>query len=509
MIISDGKKIKVQNYGLYPITANKVVLVKGKTIIIAEPTDPDITHFPLAITLESFEVGSWGEVLLSGSLFNVNTNAYSSFTNTILYLTTNGVITATPGNVSIGSISKLSDTAGEIFINFSVDPTVTWGDITGTLADQTDLQEALDAKTNLEDINPLCKLTQTVTKGQAVYISSANGTNMLLSLASNDAEVSSSKTFGLAAASGVTNDFVRVITSGFLAGLDTSGANAAGDPVWLGVDGQLLYGIANKPYAPAHLVFIGIVTRKNNSNGEIYIRVQNGFELDELHNVDAKNPSNNDGIFYNTSTSLWEHKSIATVLGYTPYDGSTNSLGFLTSSALTGYLTSATAASTYQPIISLTTTGTSGAATLIGNTLNIPQYSSGSGSTTQIFSFQLANVAAAGATTWVGVGVTAGSNETTSTLVMPVACTLSDMYTMHYTTAQPATGSQVFTVRKNGADTALSITIAAGSAPTTTPYSNLANSVSFAVGDKFAVRRVNNATTTGGAVNGLSFKMVI
>jgi hypothetical protein len=160
-----------------------------------------------------------------------------------------------------------------------------------------------------------------------------------------------------------------------------------------------------------------------------------------------------------------------------------------------------------QNNITLTTTGTSGAATLLGSTLNIPQYTSPG--STQIWGFQLANVIAAATTTWVGIGQIAGSTENVSTVIIPVACTLSDMYTMHYSTAQPATGSQVFMVRKNGVDTALTITIAAGSAPTTTPYSLLGVSVSFAVGDKLAVRRVNNAATTGGAVNGFSFKMVI
>ena len=275
----------------------------------------------------------------------------------------------------------------------------TWGSITGTLSSQTDLQTALDAKFDLEDINPICKLGENINKGQAVYISSANGTNMIISKASNAAESTSSKTFGLLSATGVTNDQIRVITSGFLAGLDTSTANSAGDPVWLGTSGNLIYGLANKPVAPAHLVFIGIVTRKQSNNGEIFIKVQNGFELGELHDVDAYNPSNNDGIFYNTSTSLWEHKSIATVLGYTPYSAA-NPNGYITSSALSGYLTSATAASTYQTILSaasasangyltstdwstfnnkqaaitLTTTGTSGAATLVGSTLNVPQY---------------------------------------------------------------------------------------------------------------------------------------
>jgi hypothetical protein len=161
-----------------------------------------------------------------------------------------------------------------------------------------------------------------LTKGQAVYVSSANGTNMIVSKASNASESTSSKTMGLVASSAALNDIIFVITEGLLTGtggapLDTSTANA-GDPVWLGTNGNLIFGLANKPVAPAHLVFLGIVTRSSATVGEIFVKVQNGFELGELHNVDALNPSNNDGLFYNTTSSLWEHKSIATALGYTP-----------------------------------------------------------------------------------------------------------------------------------------------------------------------------------------------
>lgn len=327
-----------------------------------------------------------------------------------------------------------------------------WGTITGTLSSQTDLQNALNAKqdtlvsgTNIKTINTnsilgsgdlsvhdlptggtegqilaknsatnydttwidnytstvqhTVKLAESINIGQAVYVSSANGTNIIVSKADNSTEATSSKTMGLLAFTGATNATGFVVTEGLLAGLDTSAANAAGDPVWLGTSGNLIYGLVNKPVAPAHLVFIGIVTRKQSNNGEIFIKVQNGFELRELHDVDAVSPSNNDGIFYNTTNSLWEHKSIATALGYTPYSD-TNPNGYITSSALSGYLTSATAASTYQTILSaasasangyltstdwstfnskqnaitLTTTGTSGAATLVGSTLNVPQY---------------------------------------------------------------------------------------------------------------------------------------
>ena len=96
--------------------------------------------------------------------------------------------------------------------------------------------------------------------------------------------------------------------------------------------------------------------------------------------------------------------------------------------------------------------------------------------TSTLFSFNLGNVIVGSATSWVAAGVVNGGNESSATVIIPYACILSDMYTMHYTTTQPASGAQVFTVRKNAVDTALTITIAAGSAPTTTPYSNTSNS---------------------------------
>ena len=41
-----------------------------------------------------------------------------------------------------------------------------------------------------------------------------------------------------------------------------------------------------KPYAPNHLVYIGVVAKSNINTGQIYVRPQNGYELDEIHNVD-------------------------------------------------------------------------------------------------------------------------------------------------------------------------------------------------------------------------------
>ena len=155
------------------------------------------------------------------------------------------------------------------------------------------------------------KLSQSINKGQAVYISSATGTNIIVSKASNSSEPTSSKTLGLLETTGVTNDFVNVVTSGLLTGLNTSTATI-GDAVWLGVNGNLIYGLANKPYAPAHLVYIGVVSRVSATVGEIIVKVQNGFELKEIHDVDliSNAPTNNQGLIYESATSLWKNKTI-------------------------------------------------------------------------------------------------------------------------------------------------------------------------------------------------------
>lgn len=217
-----------------------------------------------------------------------------------------------------------------------------WGAITGTLSDQTDLQTALDDKFD----NPTGDTTQyiagdgtlitfptsgqagslvrevrnttgaTLAKGTIVYISGATGNKATVSKAIATGDTTSAQTFGVVQAAIPNNSNGNVIVIGDLDGLDTS-AFSEGAQLYLSstVAGTWT---SVKQYAPAHLVYIGIVTRSHPTQGQVEIRIQNGFELDELHNVAAQSPSNNDGIFYNTTTSLWEKKSIVTALGYTP-----------------------------------------------------------------------------------------------------------------------------------------------------------------------------------------------
>lgn len=152
----------------------------------------------------------------------------------------------------------------------------------------------------------------TINKGEAVYVSGANGTNVLVKKALADSDLTSARTLGLAAETINNNAHGYIVAEGAITNIDTSAAGAAGDPVYLsGVTaGALIYGFVNKPHAPVHLVYLGVVTRKHASTGEIFVKVQNGFELEELHDVAVTTVTDDQTIMWNSSTNLWENHTL-------------------------------------------------------------------------------------------------------------------------------------------------------------------------------------------------------
>jgi hypothetical protein len=146
-----------------------------------------------------------------------------------------------------------------------------------------------------------------LTKGQAVYINDAQGNNptIRLSIASN--ESGSSKTIGLLKQDLIHNAFGYVVTEGTLEGINTSLANNEGDTMWLSPvsSGGIIYGTANRPSAPNHMVFLGYVLRKQLNNGKVYVKIQNGYELQELHNVAVSDVTNGQFLQYSSSSGLW------------------------------------------------------------------------------------------------------------------------------------------------------------------------------------------------------------
>lgn len=158
----------------------------------------------------------------------------------------------------------------------------------------------------------------TITKGQPVYMYAAQGDRVSVKLAYNTGDATSAKTLGLCAEDIASGQAGMVLCQGVQDGLNL-GSYTAGDTLYLGATAGTL--TATKPYAPNHLVYIGVVERANSGNGRLYVRVQNGYEMDELHNVSAQNPTNGQVLIYNESTSLWEKHTLTDGTGISITEG--------------------------------------------------------------------------------------------------------------------------------------------------------------------------------------------
>jgi hypothetical protein len=158
----------------------------------------------------------------------------------------------------------------------------------------------------------------TINRGQPVYAFGATGDRMTVKLANNTSEATSSKTVGLVFSSSIgPNQKGYIITQGVVDGINTN-AYTAGDTLYVGNTAGALTN--TMPFAPNHLTRIGIVERANAGNGQIYVFVQNGFQLDELSDVDITTTplANNQFLVYTTGVNnLWKNRTLGNVLGGT------------------------------------------------------------------------------------------------------------------------------------------------------------------------------------------------
>jgi hypothetical protein len=149
-----------------------------------------------------------------------------------------------------------------------------------------------------------------------------------------------------------------------------------------------------------------------NTNGSIAFNGQVGTAGQVLQSNATSAPT-----WVNAGTGTVTSVSVASANGFAgSVANATTTPAITVSTSITGVLkgngtaiSAASAGTDYQAPITLTTTGTSGAATFVGNTLNIPQYSGGGGSGT---------VTSVDATVPAFLSVTGGPITTTGTLAI-------------------------------------------------------------------------------------------
>jgi len=181
---------------------------------------------------------------------------------------------------------------------------------------------------------------------QVVKIIGATGQRLSVDLAQANNDLNSATTLGVVTETIANNQEGFITTGGQVKEINTTGSLQG--ETW--ADGDVLYlspttagKITNiKPTAPNHTIIVGYVEYAHAIHGKIFVKVDNGYELEELHNVTSTNyttPINTDSVLtYDVTNSLWKRLSWSNIKSNlkTYFDGIYESLSNKSTSTTLG-----------------------------------------------------------------------------------------------------------------------------------------------------------------------------
>ena len=253
---------------------------------------------------------------------------------TISTTTTNGDINLAPngtGAVIIGNANITGGTISNVTLSSSTLTSLTGGTITGaaisggSISGTTVTTGSYSSNVNETLMRSVRKASAgTINKGQAVYVVGSTGSHLTVELADASVEATAATTIGVAAEPITNSTTGYMIISGLLTGLNTlpTASFTNGALLWLSETAGAL--TTTRPTQPAHGVAMGwVVNASNGSAGSAYIKIINGQELDELHDVLITTPATGDILEYDGTVSppLW--KNVAGSSRYLPITGGT------------------------------------------------------------------------------------------------------------------------------------------------------------------------------------------
>jgi len=272
-------------------------------------TKGDTSQF--SITVDTGSGGGGGNVsgFVTTSSFNTYTASINSFTSSINLFT-----------ASYNTGSFTGSFTGSLL------GTASWA-VTTSYALTASVASVANQASDIV-INVINQSGAQINKGIVVRITGSNNASDIprIGVADWTNDNLSANTIGLVMADIPNGSTGSVMTEGLFLGYDTS------TPGW--ISGQLLFLGANgsitgsAPQAPLHAVRLGQVIRAQSNNGSIYVRIDNGYEIDELHDILITNPTNGDLLI--RSSSVWINSKQLT--------GSYNLIGDLQATSFTGSL---------------------------------------------------------------------------------------------------------------------------------------------------------------------------
>lgn len=337
-------------------TINSTTLLGSGNITTGSVTSVGVS-MPTAFTVTNSPIISSGTIAITGAGTTLEYIRGDGTLSTFPSLTGYVPYTGATTNVDLGEFGLIS---GQV--TFDQTPTGTagvgvmrWNNADGTVdlglkGGNVTLQVGQEQVIRVVN-KTATNITLLESNYQAVRLTGVQGQRLKVDLAQATTDSLSSETIGLVTETILNNQEGFVTTSGLIRDINTTGSLQS--EAW--VDGDILYlspTVAGritkvKPAAPNHLVIIGYVVHAHITQGTIFVKVDNGYELSELHDVYAPSPLNNDGIFWNTSNDRYQNNTIAGALGYTPYNatnpnGYTTNVGTVTSVATGTGLTGGT-----------------------------------------------------------------------------------------------------------------------------------------------------------------------
>ena len=261
----------------------------------------------LDITASNSISSSHSVTAVSSSYSNTSTSASHA-------IAADTSILADTASLLIGNAEQVSHIDFAVGGDATVERRLTWNDTDGTL--NVGLKGGnVTLQVGQEEVARVVNGTGTnllEAQYRAVKVIGAQGQRLQVDFAQANSDINSATTLGLVTENINNNQEGFITTQGTVNKVNTTGALQG--EVWN--DGDVLYLSATtpgvltnvKPLTPAHLIVVGFVEYAHQNNGKIYVKVDNGYELEELHDVLITNPTNGEALVY--ENGIWINSDV-------------------------------------------------------------------------------------------------------------------------------------------------------------------------------------------------------